>query len=81
MNLTAFYAGLDIATLNHVEWQIGRSICTPNMPHCVDPPLDDLPANVRALSPICCAFVEFCRSYTEPQYGWYQEPHFQKAIY
>jgi hypothetical protein len=81
MNLTAFYANSDVATLNYVEWQIGRAVCVPEFPHCANPPLDELPANVGALSPAKCVFVDFCRSYTEPQYGWYQEPHFQKAIY
>lgn len=81
MNLTAFYADLDVSTLNYVEWQIGRSVCTSNDPHCADQPPDELPADVKALSPARCVFASFCRAYTEPQYGWYHEPQFQKAIY
>ena len=81
MELTAFYAGLDVATLNYVEWQIGRAICTPEMPKCTNPPVGALSDDVAALSPFQCPYATFCRSYTEPQYGWYHEPHFQKAIY
>jgi len=81
MNLTALYANLDVATLNYVEWQIGRTICTAQSPHCAHLPTGKLPLDVEALSSSQCTFVDFCRSYTEPQYGWYHEPHFQKAIY
>jgi len=81
MNLTAFYADSNVATLNYVEWQMGRAICTPEVPHCLNPPIDELPTDVAALSVTRCAFADFCRSFTEPQYGWYHEPHFQKAIY
>lgn len=81
MELTAFYAGLDVATLNYVEWQIGRSVCTPHQPRCAAPSPHELPRDVAALSPLHCAYSGFCRSFTEPQYGWYHEPHFEKAIY
>lgn len=80
MNLTAFYSGLDVATLNYAEWQIGRSVCTAENPRC-DTPSAELPADVAALSPNRCLFSNFCRAYNEPQYGWFHEPHFQKAIY
>jgi len=81
MSLTAFYAAIDVATLNYVEWQIGRAICGPDIPYCDKPPPNRLPNDVEALSPQRCAFARFCRSFTEPEYGWYYEPHFQKAIY
>jgi len=81
MSLTAFYAQLDVATLNYVEWQIGRTVCRADVPFCVTPPPDKLPADVEALSPLRCAFANFCRSYNDPEYGWYHEPQFQKAIY
>jgi hypothetical protein len=80
MNLTALYSGLDVATLNYVEWQIGRSVCTPEKPNCTRPS-GELPADIASLSPDRCVFVNFCRSFNEPQYGWFHEPHFQKAIY
>lgn len=81
MELTAFYAQLDVATLNYVEWQIGRAVCTPVQPHCAGAPAAEISADVAAISPHRCAYSAFCRSYTEPNYGWYHEPNFQKAIY
>ncbi len=81
MTLTAFYGRMDVATLNYVEWQIGRSICMPDAPRCQAPPLDELPADIAALSPQQCVYAGFCRSFTEASYGWFHEPHFQKAIY
>lgn len=82
MNLTSFYAGIDIAALNYVEWQIARSLCTPDLPaKCDGFPTDTLPEDVARLSEGGCAFRLFCRSRTEPSYGWYHEPQFQKAIY
>jgi hypothetical protein len=81
MALTALYAGMDVAILNYVEWQIGRTICTADAPYCNKVLLKGLPSDVEALCSSECAFAHFCRSYTDPKYGWYHEPHFQKAIY
>lgn len=82
MNLTSFYSDVDVATLNYVEWQIARSLCTPDVPaFCDDQPIDDLPPEIAALCDGGCAFRAFCRSHTEPNYGWFHEPQFQKAIY
>ena len=82
MNLTSFYSGLDVATLNYVEWQIARTLCTPDLPaHCVSRPDEALPADVADLCVDRCAFADFCQSFTQPDYGWYHEPQFQKAIY
>lgn len=82
MQLTAFYAKMDVATLNYVEWQIGRSVCTSDAPpRCTGAPTETLAADVAALSPSMCLYSSFCRSFTERQYGWYNEPRFQKAIY
>ncbi len=82
MYLTSFYADIDVATLNYVEWQIARTLCTPNLPaHCVGRPKEALPEDIAALCLGSCAFSSFCRSLTEPNYGWYHEPQFQKAIY
>jgi hypothetical protein len=81
MELTAFYANIDIATLNHVEWQIGRAICTSLQPRCLGDSPPDFPTDIRALSPHCCVYSKFCRAFNEPRYGWFYEPTFQKAIY
>ena len=82
MKLTAFYSGLDVATLNYIEWQIGRSVCIADPPaFCTRPPEDELPADIAPLCGSSCAYSVFCRSHTQPSYGWFHEPQFQKAIY
>jgi hypothetical protein len=81
MDVTAFYAGIDVAGLNYIEWQIGRAVCTAENPRCTSVPFENLPDDVAALSDALCPYANFCRSFNEPQYGWYHEPHFQKAIY
>lgn len=82
MNFTAYYSGLDMATLNYIEWQIGRSICIPDPPAlCLDPPHAELPADVNVICQAACALASFCRAHNEPAYGWFHEPQFQKAIY
>jgi len=82
MNFTAYYSGLDMATLNFVEWQIGRSICIPDLPAlCLQPPHDELPPEVAAICSTACALSGFCRAHNDPTYGWFHEPQFQKAIY
>jgi hypothetical protein len=82
MNFTAYYSGLDMATLNYVEWQIGRSICIPDPPAlCLDPPHAEIPADVNAICGGACALADICRAHNEPTYGWFHEPQFQKAIY
>lgn len=87
MRQTALYSGIDVATLNYVEWQIGRSICVQELGpdlapfHCEAPAPADMPDDVRALAPYGCPFADVCSSLNEPRYGWFREPQFQKAIY
>jgi len=87
MRQTALYSNIDVATLNHVEWQIGRSICVEELGpeltayHCEAPAPVDMPDDVRALARCRCPFTSFCSSLNDPGYGWYREPQFQKAIY
>ena len=81
MSFTSYYSGLDMATLNYVEWQIGRSICIPDQPLCIEPPRELLPLDISAICTSACAFADFCRAFNQPTYGWFHEPQFQKAIY
>lgn len=82
MSLTAYYSGLDIATLNYLEWQIGRSICLPQPPAlCLTPPVADIPADVAAVCLTACAMSTFCRALHQESYPWFHEPQFEKAIY
>jgi hypothetical protein len=87
MRQTALYSGIDVATLNYVEWQIGRSICVEELGpelvpmHCEAPAPAEMPADIRALAACRCPFAGFCSSLNDPEYGWFREPQFQKAIY
>lgn len=87
MRSTAFYAGLDVATLNYVEWQLARSQCVaelgPNLidRYCLSGMVDILPPDILALTPNRCAYAPACRSLNDRGYGWYHEPQFEKAIY
>lgn len=82
MKLTSFYSGLDVATLNYVEWQIGRTLCLPDPPaFCRAPPEEPLPGDVAIVCPGRCAFSKFCQSLNDSGYDWFHEPQFQKAIY
>lgn len=80
MNLTAFYSNIDVASLNYIEWQIGRSICIPDIPLCTFPP-QGLAPDVAKLCIGSCGYVGFCRAFNDVTYGWFNEPQFQKAIY
>lgn len=87
MRATAFYAGLDAADLNYVEWQIARAVCVedlgPDMvsDYCLSPAPDGMPGDVGELMPKHCPFATTCRTLNDPTYGWFREPQFAKAIY
>ena len=64
--LTAFYAGLNVADVNYIEWQIGRSICVNNEPLCkkANKKFD----TAKDIYPLCngtCPFIETCQSYND----------------
>lgn len=82
MAFTSHYSGIDVASLNYLEWQMGRAICIPEVPpNCLTPPHDQLPSDVSALCRSSCALSTFCRALNQPSYGWFNEPQFDKAIY
>lgn len=87
MQQTALYSGIDVATLNYLEWQIGRSICVEELGpelariYCNAPAPADMPYDVRSLAQCHCPFASFCASLNDPSYAWFREPQFQKAIY
>lgn len=86
MRQTAFYAGLDLATLNYVEWQLARTICVSELseqwhPLCRSAPSERLPDDVRKIVGTACPFADGCRTLTDRGYPWFHEPQFEKAIY
>ncbi|MEQ1515432.1 MAG: hypothetical protein ABL931_02960 [Usitatibacteraceae bacterium] len=87
MRSTAFFAGLDVATLNYLEWQLARSLCIPELDgsrtnqFCTARTNDKLPEDICSITPSGCPFRSDCRSLNDPYYSWYREPTFQKAIY
>jgi hypothetical protein len=86
MRDTAFYAGLDVATLNYVEWQLARTICVAELnrdwhPLCLHAPRSELPEDVRLLVAFTCPYAEGCRALNDRGYDWFHEPQFEKAIY
>lgn len=87
MRATAFYAGLDAATLNYVEWQVARSICVATLgpelrfDYCLGHADPDVPADIQVLAKYGCPFACTCRALNDARYGWFREPHFEKVIY
>lgn len=87
MRQTALYAELDAATLNYLEWQIGRSICVEELndelapEYCYPGKNYDLPDDIQKLCTEGCPMNSFCRKLSDPNYPWLNEPQFQKAFY
>ena len=81
MELTSFYSGLDIATLNYLEWQIARNVCDADDPKCHYARLSSMPSDISKIFGKSCLFSEECEALNNTTYGMFKEPHFQKAIY
>lgn len=79
--LTAFYAGVNIADLNYIEWQVARSVCTNKKPKCEDSVID-LPEDVKQICSIgcpyssCCTALNFDKTFIE-----LEEPKFISRMY
>lgn len=81
--LTSFYSGLSVADLNYVEWQIGRSVCLNEGPHCdsVGSELNDAP-DVKLLTTGACPYRRTCLSRNElPAFLAFEEPNFISSDY
>jgi hypothetical protein len=87
--LTAFYAGLNVADVNYIEWQIGRSICENKDPLCVSENKSFITA--EDIYPLCsgsCPFINNCRSYNDysgfkdlSQFISFEEPKYISTNY
>ncbi len=64
--LIAFYAGLNVADVNYIEWQIGRSICINKKPLCkADDKEFDIADDIYPLCNGTCPFIETCQSFND----------------
>lgn len=86
MRETAFLSGLDVATLNYVEWQLARTICVSELgrdwhPHCDSAPRAELPEDIAKLVGKQCPYKDGCQARDDRSYEWFNEPQFEKAIY
>jgi hypothetical protein len=86
MRDTALYGGLDVATLNYLEWQLARTICVSELardwhPNCLNAPTQELPHDVARLVAGPCPYGQSCRTLCDRGYDWFNEPQFEKAIY
>ncbi|HEK0906692.1 TPA: hypothetical protein SMQ04_001430 [Pseudomonas putida] len=79
---TAHYANLNVAQVNFIEWQLGRSTCTNENPRC------ELPANASISSSIsnlfngCCPYSECCLAFTTlKEFIEFEEPLFFSSHY
>jgi len=83
--LTAYYAKLNVADVNYIEWQIGRSICKNVDPHCESSMDKDngLPEDVKKLcSSKDCPYKETCISFNQiKEYLTLEEPKFVSTHY
>lgn len=83
--LTAHYSNLNVADVNYIEWQIGRSICRNINPACEysKSTANNLPADVKKL---CfkknCPYKEICLSFNNmPEFLTLEEPKYISTYY
>lgn len=81
--LTAYYAKLNVADVNYIEWQIARNICTNENPACNS--LEDnvsLPSDINLLCNSCCPYSKECTSNNEnPRFVSFEEPIYISTDY
>jgi hypothetical protein len=81
--LTAFYAGLNVADVNYIEWQIGRSICLNEKPLCLLP--DTNIEIAEDIAPLCdqqCPYKKQCLSFNnQRQFILFEEPKYISKDY
>lgn len=83
--LTAYYANLNVADVNYIEWQIGRSICKNINPGCENAKNTNniLPVDIKKL---ClkknCPYKEICLSFNHiKDYLTLEEPKYISTYY
>ncbi|BEH15619.1 hypothetical protein [Marinobacter shengliensis] len=79
--LTAFYAGINVADLNYIEWQVARSICTNINPGCTATVIG-VPDDVKKLCSQGCPYNSFCTAFNfDKRFIELEEPKFISRMY
>ncbi|MBX7185521.1 MAG: hypothetical protein K1Y01_10290 [Vicinamibacteria bacterium] len=82
LHLTARLAHLPVADVNYVEWQLGRAICDPKAPHCVNTkPHSMLASDVAILFRGGCPYMGFCHAFQNPEWRKLREPRVSTTFY
>lgn len=77
VKLTAFYSDLNVADVNYIEWQIGRSICLNINPACKNHNFStaELASDIIPLCRNQCPYINDCLSAnTDPRFINFEEP-------
>lgn len=76
----SWYTGLDICVVNAIEWHIGRSICTQDIPDCY---LESEDATWLKKAYLCCPFYENCHARQSEKEGmlYINEPEYKGTSY
>lgn len=74
--LTAHYAGLSVADVNYIEWQIGRSICFNKNPICKNKDIEvSIADDVKILCNGTCPYIGVCAAFnTDSDFISFEEP-------
>lgn len=79
---TAFYAGLTVADVNYIEWQLGRAICLKDCPACQNQCFPgEVSEDVARLYQSSCPYIEFCEAYKDEGFRALREPNFKTSFY
>lgn len=82
LKLTAHYANLNIAQVNFIEWQLGRSTCTNKTPRCALPPPNNAPTSIKKLFDSKCPYADCCTALTQmKEFIEFEEPLFFSTLY
>ena len=72
------YTGLDISTVNQIEWCIGRSVCVPEEPDCF---LQSKESQWLNESFRVCPFFNTCAARTNKRFLGFEEPTYKGYSY
>lgn len=82
VKLTAHYAGINVAEVNYIEWQIGRNACTNKEPICQNKRTNHLPFSIKKLAPTACPYEKECLAFNKmEEFIEFEEPIFITSLY